>query len=107
MATNVFNFGISEGIFEKNVKPLHDKVVLKKEEISHERNSGGIIIPQKIDVPTMAIKAEVVAIGPDAQKELPDLKVGDKVLYDALSVFYDTHPIVITKVENIICKIEE
>ena len=45
--------------------------------------------------------------GISRKEDLEGLKVGDKVLYDFLSVYYDTDPIVITKSENIICKVEE
>ena len=66
-----------------NIKPLHDRVVLKRME-EEKMSAGGIVIP---DAATeKPIKGEVIAVG--AGKSLdngsvraPAVKVGDKVLF--------------------------
>ena len=65
------------------LRPLHDRVVVRRVESEH-KSSGGIIIPD-----TAAEKpqeGEIVAVGPGARDEsgkvVPlDVKVGDKVLF--------------------------
>ena len=70
-----------------NIRPLHDRVNVKR--IEEERKSaGGIVIPD-----TAAEKpdqGEVLAVGPGKKNEdgklVPvDLKVGDKVLFGKYS----------------------
>ena len=66
------------------IKPLGDKVLVKPDETSEEKTTGGIIIPD-----TAAEKpseGEVVGVGPggrdEAGKLIPiDVKVGDRVLF--------------------------
>ena len=65
------------------LRPLHDRVVVRRVESEH-KSAGGIIIPD-----TAAEKpqeGEVIAVGPGARDEsgkvVPlDVKVGDKVLF--------------------------
>lgn len=66
-----------------NIRPLHDRVVIKR--VEEERtSSGGIVIPD-----TAAEKpqrGEVVAVGKgkpldDGSARAPEVKVGDKVLF--------------------------
>jgi chaperonin GroES len=70
-----------------NIRPLHDRVVIKRME--EERTSpGGIVIP---DTATeMPIKGQVVAVGKGKLLENGeirplDLKAGDKVLFGKYS----------------------
>jgi hypothetical protein len=80
------------------------KVVLEKLEKEHEVIlPGGIIVPQESAKGFTMNKAKVVSIGSEVPAE-EGLAVGDVVLYDQCSVFADTHPIVVTNYENIICK---
>jgi chaperonin GroES len=66
-----------------NLRPLHDRVVVRRLE-SESKTAGGIIIPD-----TAAEKpqqGEVLAVGPGAREEsgklIPlDVKKGDKVLF--------------------------
>lgn len=65
-----------------NIKPLGDRVVIKKLE-AEEKTKGGIVLPgQAKEQPLMA---EVVAVGPGAVedgKTIPmDVKVGDRVIF--------------------------
>lgn len=108
MPTTVMNIGQSDGVFtNENVRAIGDKVVLKKCEVYHEMVKKGIFIPVSFDINFRANKAKVLSIGDTAAKDLEGLKVGDTVLYDHLAAFRDTHPVVIVKAENIICKVED
>ena len=60
------------------IRPLHDRVIVKREE--EERTSpGGIVIPDSAT--EKPIKGKVVAVGPGTKDEKITVKVGDKVLY--------------------------
>ncbi len=69
------------------MKPLADRVVIKPSP-AEEKTKGGIILPDTAkEKPVMG---EVVAVGPgkvtdDGKKILPEVKVGDKVLYGKYS----------------------
>jgi len=93
--------------YNKNLEASGEKIVLKiVEEPGKNRTYGDIIIPDSSDKGFRATKAEVVSIGSDVP-ESEGIKVGDIVLYDTYSVFYDVKPIVVTNYENIICRVEE
>ncbi|MCS4504318.1 10 kDa chaperonin [wastewater metagenome] len=70
-----------------NLRPLHDRVVVKRQE--EERTSpGGIVIPDT--AAEKPIRGEVVAVGTgkrlDNGEVRPlDIKVGDKVLFGKFS----------------------
>ncbi len=66
-----------------NLKPLHDRVVVKPLE-SEEQTAGGIIIPDTAKEKPM--KGRVVAAGPgvrgeDGKLQPLDVKKGDQILY--------------------------
>ena len=66
-----------------SVKPLHDRIIVKRLE-QENKTTGGIIIPDTAK--EKPLKGEVVAIGKgrvnDEGKTLPlDVKKGDKVLF--------------------------
>ena len=61
-----------------NVKPLHDRVIVKPAEKA-EKTAGGIIIPDTAqDKPQ---QGEVVAVGDGKKDEPMTVKVGDVVLF--------------------------
>ena len=65
------------------IKPLSDRILVKREEPS-ETVRGGIIIPDTAKEKPQ--EGEVVAVGPgrlseDGKRILPDVKVGDIVIY--------------------------
>ena len=66
-----------------NMKPLHDRIVVKPIE-AEELSAGGIVIPDNAkEKPT---KGEVVAVGTgkvfdNGQVRAMSVKVGDKVIY--------------------------
>jgi chaperonin GroES len=66
-----------------NIKPLHDRVVLKRME-EEKMSAGGIVIPDSAT--EKPIKGEVIAIGEgkpldNGTTRAPKVKVGDKVLF--------------------------
>ena len=66
-----------------NVKPLHDRVLVKRVEEAVEQKVGGIIIPDSSK--EKPLSADVVAVGPgeyddSGKRKALDVKVGDKVL---------------------------
>jgi chaperonin GroES len=70
-----------------NIRPLHDRLIVKRE--AEERKSpGGIVIP---DTATeKPIFGKVIAVGKgklldNGQVRAPDIKIGDKVLFGKYS----------------------
>ncbi len=66
------------------IRPLYDRVVVKRLEEEEEKTSGGIYIPDTAKEKPQ--KGEVIAVGQgkrlDDGKLVPlDVKVGDKVLF--------------------------
>lgn len=65
-----------------NVKPLHDRVIVKPAEKA-EKTAGGIIIPDTAQEKPQ--KGEVVAVG-NGTKDFPmTVKVGDTILFGKYS----------------------
>ena len=70
-----------------NLRPLHDRVIVKR--VEEERTTpGGIVIPDS--AAEKPIKGEVLAVGngkilEDGSKRELDVKVGDKVLFGKYS----------------------
>jgi chaperonin GroES len=66
-----------------NIKPLHDRVVIKRME-EERMSAGGIVIPDSAT--EKPIRGEVVAVGQgkpldSGSLRAPSVKVGDKVLF--------------------------
>ena len=69
------------------IKPLADRVVIKPSP-SEEKTRGGLFVPDTAK--EKPVVGEVVAVGPgkiadDGKKIMPEVKVGDKVLYGKYS----------------------
>jgi chaperonin GroES len=88
------------------IRPLHDRVIVKRLE-AETKSAGGIVIP---DTATeKPIKGEVVAIGngkvlEDGKVRPLDVKVGDKVLfgkYSGTEVKVDGQDLVVMKEDDI------
>ncbi len=65
------------------VRPLHDRVIVKRVEDREQRSTGGIIIPDTAkEKPQEGL---VVAVGPGRREDgkvlAPDVKKGDRVLF--------------------------
>ena len=70
-----------------NLRPLHDRVLVKRLE-EQETMRGGIIIPDSAKEKPQ--QAEVVAVGSgklleDGNRSVPDVKAGDKILFGKYS----------------------
>lgn len=93
-----------------NIKPLGDRVVIKKLE-AEEKTKSGIVLPtQAKEQPQMA---EVVAIGPggmvDGKEVKMEVVVGDKVIfskYAGTEVKYDGVEYTILKQNDILAIVE-
>ncbi|MCA1851433.1 MAG: co-chaperone GroES [Beggiatoa sp.] len=94
-----------------NIRPLHDRVIVKR--LEEERTSaGGIVIPDTAAEKPM--KGQVVAAGPgklsDEGKLRPlDVKAGDKVLfgkYSGTEVKVDGQDLVVMREDDIMGIIE-
>ena len=60
------------------IKPLGNRVVIKRVE-AEEKTASGIVLPgQAKEKPQMA---EVVAVGPGTEEEKMEVKVGDTVIF--------------------------
>jgi chaperonin GroES len=94
-----------------NLRPLHDRVVVRPLD-SDEKTAGGIIIPDTAQEKPM--EGEVVAVGPGARNETgkvvpPDIKKGDRVLYGKWSgteVKIDGEDLLIMKESDVMGVIE-
>ena len=90
-----------------NIRPLHDRVVVKRIELA-EQVRGGIIIPDTAKEKPQ--EAEVIAVGPgklnDEGKRAPmDVKEGDRVLmgkYSGSEIKLDDEDYVILREDEIL-----
>lgn len=92
-----------------NIKPLGDRVVIKKVE-AEEKTKSGIVLPTSAkEQPQIA---EVLAVGPaisDDDKKKDELKVGDKVIfskYTGSEIKIDGQEYMILKLNDILAVIE-
>ena len=88
------------------LKPLHDRVLVKREE-QDTKSAGGIIIPDTVQEKPM--EGKVIAVGSGARSEdgkvTPlDVKAGDKILFGKWSgteVTIDGDELIIMKESDI------
>lgn len=71
-----------------NVRPLHDRVLVKRVEENEEVVKGGIIIPDTAKEKPM--EGEVIAVGSgkvkdDGKHAAMDVKAGDRILFGKYS----------------------
>lgn len=93
------------------LKPLNDRVVVKRME-EEERTAGGIIIPDTAK--EKPIQGEVLAVGSgklleDGTRRPLDLKVGDRVLfgkYAGTDVKVEGEEVLIMREDDILAVIE-
>jgi chaperonin GroES len=89
-----------------NIKPLYDRVVIKRME-EEKMSAGGIVIPDSAT--EKPIKGEVIAVGDgkaldNGSVRAPKVKVGDKVLfgkYSGTEVKLDGTDLLVVKEEDI------
>ena len=93
-----------------NIRPLHDRVVVKRLE-QKEQIRGGIIIPDTAKEKPQ--EAEVVAVGPgkindDGKRSPMDVKAGDRILigkYSGSEIKLDDVEYVILREDDILAVI--
>ena len=92
-----------------NLRPLGDRVVIKKVE-AEEKTKSGIVLPGSAkEQPQIA---EVIAIGADItkdEKKKDQIKVGDKVIfsqYSGTEVKIDGEEVTILKLTDILAVVE-
>ncbi len=71
-----------------NIRPLHDRIVVKRIEEDTEKTSGGLFIPDSAKEKPQ--QGEVVAIGKgkrgdDGKLIAPDVQAGDRILFGKYS----------------------
>ncbi|MBS3995242.1 MAG: co-chaperone GroES [Alkaliphilus sp.] len=94
-----------------NIKPLGDRVVIKKLE-AEEKTKSGIVLPtQAKEQPQMA---EVVAVGPgtvvDGKEIVMEVKVGERVIfskYAGTEIKYDGQEYTILKQNDILAIVQQ
>jgi chaperonin GroES len=93
------------------VRPLHDRVIVKR--LEEDRTSpGGIVIPDT--AAEKPIRGKIVAVGKgrilkDGQVRPCDLKVGDKILfgkYSGTEVKLEGEDLVVMREEDVMAVIE-
>lgn len=90
-----------------NIKPLADRVLVKRLEEEEEQKIGGIIIPDTAKEKPQ--EAEIIAVGPgkveDGKRVEIEVKVGDKVLigkYSGTEVKLDGEEYLIMREDDIL-----
>ena len=95
-----------------NLRPLHDRIIVKRVDESESTSAGGIIIPDSAKEKPQ--EAEVVAVGPGKRNDKGevsalDVKAGDKVLigkYAGNEVKIDDQDLVIIREDEVLAVIE-
>lgn len=94
------------------IRPLHDRVVIKRKE-EEQRSPGGIVIPDTAK--EKPIRGEVIAVGKgkilESGDQRPlDVKVGDEVLfgkYAGTEVKVEGEELLVMREDDIIAVIEK
>ena len=89
------------------LRPLHDRVIVKRLE-EEKKSAGGIIIPD--NAAEKPVKGEILAVGPgkkdeDGKNIALDVKVGDVVLfgkYSGSEVKVDGQDLLVMREEDVI-----
>jgi len=93
-------------IMSFGIKPLGDRIVIKKFE-AEEKTAGGLILAGSAkEKPQMA---EVIAVGPGTEEEKMLLKVKDKVImnqYAGTPVKYDGEEYIILSQKDVLATVD-
>lgn len=76
----------SEPVFVGGIRPLHDRIVIKEDDTSAEKQTAsGIIIPVTVNEDKAGRRGTVIAVGPgrieDGKTIKPSVSVGDAVIF--------------------------
>ena len=93
-----------------SIKPLYDRILVKRIE-EEEQKIGGIIIPDTAKEKPQ--EGEVIAVGAgrvleNGERQVPDVEVGDKILfgkYSGSEVKYGDEEYLIMREDDILAKI--
>ncbi len=94
-----------------NIRPLHDRVVVKREP-DERKSPGGIVIPDTAsEKPTFG---KVIAVGQgkvleNGKVRAPDIKVGDRVLfgkYSGTEVKVDNDDLIVMREDDVMAVVE-
>jgi chaperonin GroES len=99
------------GVSIMNIRPLHDRIIVKRME-EERMSAGGIVIPDSAT--EKPIKGEVIAVGNGKHLENGDIrsldvKAGDKVLfgkYSGTEVKVDGEDLLVMKEDDVMAVIE-
>ena len=89
------------------IKPLGDRVVIKRVEAEEKTSSGLILAGSAKEQPQMA---EVVAVGPGTEDVTMEVEVGDMVImaqYAGTNVKYDGEEYTILAQKDFLVKVEK
>ena len=94
------------------IRPLHDRVIVKRED-EERKSPGGIVIPDT--AAEKPIRGKIVAVGKGKILENGsvrplDLKVGDKILfgkYGGTEVKFDGDELLVMREEDVMAVIEK
>jgi chaperonin GroES len=93
------------------IRPLHDRILVKRQE-EKEMNKGGIIIPDSAKEKPQ--EGKVIAVGngkvtDEGKKISLDVKTGDRILfgkYSGSEVTLDNEEYLILREEDVLCILE-
>ena len=95
----------------KRIRPLHDRVIVKRLDVVEEKTTGGIIIPDSAKEKPQ--EGKVLAIGTGKREDgkvIPlDVKTGDRILfakYAGSEVKVDGEDVIILREEEILAVCE-
>ena len=94
------------------IRPLHDRVIVKRED-EERKSPGGIVIPDT--AAEKPVRGKIVAVGKgkileNGQVRPLDLKVGDKILfgkYGGTEVKVDGDELLVMREEDVMAVIEK
>ena len=92
------------------LRPLEDKILVKRDKVQEEKSSSGLIIANNKEVSNEGI---VIAVGPgitlqDGSKITPDVKPGDKVVfaqYGGTEITHDGEEFLIITIRDLLAVI--
>jgi chaperonin GroES len=94
------------------IRPLHDRILVKRQEEKGETKKGGIIIPDSAKEKPQ--EGKVIAVGngkvtDEGKKISLDVKTGDRILfgkYSGSEVTLDDEEYLILREEDVLCILE-